>query len=119
MKIINKVMLLTFTVLALSSATTECFYYGDDQGANFMGTAGTATLIGGAASGNRAAIGAGAGLMGVSAIMNASRNNRRRRDDDYYGRRDRSPRSSRKSKYRDLQDENADLRARLRQYENE
>ena len=115
MKTINKIMLFVITCLALSNVTTNCFYYGDDPGANVIGNAGTATFLAGAATGNRRATYAGLGLMGAGAIAGASRNSRRRRyDDDYY--RDRS--YQRSSRYRNLEDENADLRARLRQYEN-
>ena len=114
MKKINKTIVLAFMWLILSSTITECFYYGDDPGANFLGTAGTATLIGGAASGNRGATYAGLGMMGAGAIMGAARNNRRRRRD----RRDEDEYRYSRKKRRRLEDENADLRARLQQYEN-
>lgn len=108
MKKISNITLFIFTCLTLSNVATNCFYYGDDPGANVIGTAGTATLIGGAASGNRAAIGAGAGLMGMGAIMGAASRNKDR--DPYY-------RRSRRQQQRDLESENAELRQRLQQYE--
>jgi len=117
MNAINKIMILIFTCLALSNASTNCFYYGDNPGAGAFGGAATGALIGGAAGGGRgAAIGAGVGA-GVGLISSAAaRDSRRRYDDDYYY--DRRYRSSRRPrKYRNIEAENAELRARLQQYE--
>lgn len=114
MKTINKIMLFVVTCLALSSITTNCFFYNDGYPSNTLSGA----AIGGLAGGRKgAAIGLGVGA-GMDIMGAAARDDRRRRyyDDDYY--RDRSYRSSRRSRYRNLEDENADLRARLQQYEN-
>ena len=109
MKAINKIMLLAFTVLALSSATVQCFFYNDG---GYPNNTLSGAAIGGLAGGRKgAAIGLGVGA-GMDMIGAAARSNRRHYDDDY-----RSSRRSRKSR-RDLQDENAELRARLQQYEN-
>lgn len=107
-------MLFIFTCLTLGNLSTQCFFYSDDPGANAFGGAATGALIGGAAGGGRGAaigagVGAGVGLMSAA----AARDDRRRyydNDDYYYGRRYRS----RKQR---LADENAELRARLQQYE--
>jgi hypothetical protein len=117
MKIMNKVMLFIFTCLTLCNISTQCFYYSDDPGANVMGNAATGALVGGLAGGGRgAAIGAGVGL-GVGAIGAAARSNDRRRYDDGYYRDQRYSRS-RRQRQRDIENENAELRARLQRYEN-
>lgn len=116
MKTTNAMFLLIFTCLALSSASTECFFYGNDGGYPNNTLSGAA--IGGLAGGRKgAAIGLGVGA-GMDIMGSAARSNRRRRDDDYYDRRDRSSRRSRKPTYRELENENAELRARLEEYEN-
>jgi hypothetical protein len=126
MKKINKIAFFIFTCLTLSNVPTYGFYYSDDPGANVFGNAATGAAIGGIAGGGRgAAIGAGVGL-GLGAMSSAAARNRRRRDDDYYYRRRddnrnyRSERNSRpsRSRQRRLEDENADLRRRLQEYEN-
>ena len=111
MKTINKIMLFVITCLALSSATTHCFFYNDG---GYPSNTLSGAAIGGLAGGRKgAAIGLGVGA-GMDIMGAAARSDRRRYDDGYY--RDRSYRRSRR--YRNLEDENADLRARLQQYEN-
>lgn len=110
MKSINKIMLFVITCLALSNITTNCFFYNDG---GYPNNTLSGAAIGGLAGGRKgAAIGLGVGA-GMDMMGAAARSNRRRYDDDY-----RSSRYSRKSRYRNLEDENADLRARLQQYEN-
>jgi hypothetical protein len=110
MKTISKIILLIFTCLALSNVSTNCFFYNDG---GYPNNTLSGAAIGGLAGGRKgAAIGLGVGA-GMDMMGAAARSNRGRYDDDY-----RSSRRSRKPSYRDLQDENADLKARLRQYEN-
>jgi hypothetical protein len=109
MKTFNKVMLFIFTCLTLSNGT-QCFY-NDGYPNNAL----TGAAIGGLAGGRKgAAIGLGVG-MGADIIGSAARDDRRRRyDDDYYYRR-----SSKRSRSRQrLENENAELRQRLEEYEN-
>ena len=121
MKILNKIFLFSLVCVGLSHLSTQSFFYGDDPGANAFGGAATGALIGGAAGGGRgAAIGAGVGA-GMGLMSAAAARDRRRYDDDYYyDRREerRRPRSYRR-KQRNLEDENAELRQRLQQYENQ
>lgn len=113
MKTINKIVLFIFTCLALSNVSMHGFYYSDDPGASALGGAATGALVGGLAAGGRgAAMGAGIGA-GVGLIGSAAARDRRRYDDDYYY--DRRP--SRYSRRQRLEDENAELRQRLQQYE--
>jgi hypothetical protein len=109
MKTINKIMILVFTCLALSNELAHCFFYNNN---GYPSNTLSGAAIGGLAGGRRgAAIGLGVGA-GMDMIGAAARNNDRRRyDDDYRYRR------SRKSRYRNLEDENAELRARLQEYE--
>ncbi len=111
MKLTNTLALFIFTCLTISYLPINGFY-NDGYPSNALSGA----AIGGLAGGRKgAAIGLGVG-MGADMIGAAARDDRRRRrydDDDYYNSRYRSRRPSR----RDLENENADLRQRLQQYE--
>lgn len=113
MKIINKIMLFIFTCLTLSNLTTYSFFYNDGYPSGALSGA----AIGGLAGGRKgAAIGLGVGAF--SDIAGAAARDDRRRyydyDDDY---RDRRYSRSRRERQRDIEAENAELRARLQQYE--
>lgn len=94
--------------LVFSNELTQCFFYNDGYPSNTL----SGVAIGGLAGGRKgAAIGLGVGA-GMDMIGAAARSNDRRRYDD-----DHRYRRSRKSRYRNLEDENAELRARLQEYE--
>ena len=116
MKIKNKIMLFIFTCLTLSNLSTHCFFYNDS---GYPSGALSGAAIGGLAGGRKgAAIGLGVGAFS-DVTRAAARDDRRRRydDDDYYY--ERRERRSRKQRQQDLEAENAELRARLQQYENQ
>lgn len=125
MKKINNITLFIFICLTLSNVVVNCFYYGRDPGANFLGNVGATTMVTGAATGNKNAVIAGGALMGVGAMQGAAAESRDRdryyRDRDYYedDYNRRSSRRSRRQERRDLEDENAELRQRLQQYESQ
>lgn len=103
-------MLFVFTCLTLSNLTTYGFFYNDG---GYPSNTLSGAAIGGLAGGRKGAaiglgVGAGMDMMGAAARAN----DRRRYDDDYRGRR-----RSRRQQQRDLENENAELKARLEQYE--
>lgn len=111
MKHINKIMLFIFACVTLSHLPTNCFYNDGYPNNALSGAA-----IGGLAGGRRgAAIGLGVGMSADIIGAAARRDRRRREEEDYYRRREdehyRSPHRQR------LENENADLKRRLRQYE--
>lgn len=107
-------MLFIFTCLTLSNLSTHCFFYNDS---GYPSGALSGAAIGGLAGGRKgAAIGLGVGAFSDIAGA-AARDDRRRRYDDGYYREQRYSRSSRQ-RQRDIENENAELRARLQRYEN-
>jgi hypothetical protein len=110
MKNTNKLALFIFICLTVSNLPIYSFFYNDG---GYPNNTLSGAAIGGLAGGRKgAAIGLGVGA-GMDMMGAAARNDRRRRDDDDYYSRKRSRRSQ-----RNLEDENAELRARLEQYEN-